>query len=113
MSYRKKNLSEVEDMAARLDLGAGSFVVEAASNDGYLLQHAVARGIRVLGVEPQQLRRLEDGLGVAVTGANFGAPGGLVSGPIVDLPEPREAGKGAGGLAGEIACTAEIAAWMV
>ncbi|GAA5110918.1 class I SAM-dependent methyltransferase [Pseudonocardia adelaidensis] len=42
----------VEDMAARLELGAGSFVVEAASNDGYLLQHAVARGIRVLGVEP-------------------------------------------------------------
>ncbi|TWF78981.1 methyltransferase family protein [Pseudonocardia hierapolitana] len=42
----------VDDMAARLGLGAGSFVVEAASNDGYLLQHAVARGIRVLGVEP-------------------------------------------------------------
>jgi hypothetical protein len=39
----------VEDMAARLDLGAGSFVVEAASNDGHLLQHAVARWIRVLG----------------------------------------------------------------
>ncbi|GAA0924057.1 class I SAM-dependent methyltransferase [Pseudonocardia zijingensis] len=42
----------VEDMSARLDLGPGSFVVEAASNDGYLLQHAVVRGIRVLGVEP-------------------------------------------------------------
>lgn len=42
----------VDDMAARLGLGAASFVVEAASNDGYLLQHARARGIRVLGVEP-------------------------------------------------------------
>ncbi|ROO82727.1 methyltransferase family protein [Actinocorallia herbida] len=28
------------------------FVVEVASNDGYLLQHAVARGVRCLGVEP-------------------------------------------------------------
>jgi len=30
----------------------GSFVVEVASNDGYLLQHTVARGIRSLGIEP-------------------------------------------------------------
>ena len=29
-----------------------SFVVEVASNDGYLLQHVVARGIRSLGIEP-------------------------------------------------------------
>lgn len=36
----------------RLGLGTGSFVVEVASNDGYLLQHAVARGIRSLGIEP-------------------------------------------------------------
>ena len=34
------------------DLGAGSLVVEVASNDGYLLQHVVARGIPVLGIEP-------------------------------------------------------------
>ena len=33
-------------------LGPDSFVVEVASNDGYLLQHVVARGIRCLGVEP-------------------------------------------------------------
>jgi SAM-dependent methyltransferase len=42
----------VERAADRLGLGAGSFVVEVASNDGYLLQHAVARGIRALGIEP-------------------------------------------------------------
>ncbi|MFE6859763.1 class I SAM-dependent methyltransferase [Nocardia sp. NPDC057668] len=36
----------------RLDLGPESFVVEVASNDGYLLQHAVARGLRCLGIEP-------------------------------------------------------------
>lgn len=29
-----------------------SFVVEVASNDGYLLQHVVARDIRALGIEP-------------------------------------------------------------
>ena len=42
----------VEDAVDRLSLGAGSFVVEVASNDGYLLQHVVERGIRALGVEP-------------------------------------------------------------
>ena len=42
----------VDDAAARLGLGADSFVVEVASNDGYLLQHVVARGIRCLGIEP-------------------------------------------------------------
>jgi hypothetical protein len=36
----------------RLELDASSLVVEVASNDGYLLQHFVARGIPVLGVEP-------------------------------------------------------------
>ncbi|HXG03313.1 MAG TPA: class I SAM-dependent methyltransferase [Candidatus Binatia bacterium] len=37
---------------ARFGLGADSRVVEIASNDGYLLQHFVARGIPVLGIEP-------------------------------------------------------------
>ncbi len=41
------------DMAiSRFGLGATSQVVEIASNDGYLLQHFIARGIPVLGVEP-------------------------------------------------------------
>jgi 2-polyprenyl-3-methyl-5-hydroxy-6-metoxy-1,4-benzoquinol methylase len=42
----------VEEMTSRLGLGADSLVVEVASNDGYLLQHAVARGIPVVGIEP-------------------------------------------------------------
>jgi SAM-dependent methyltransferase len=41
-----------ELMIGRFGLGPGSRVVEIASNDGYLLQHFVARGVPVLGVEP-------------------------------------------------------------
>jgi SAM-dependent methyltransferase len=33
-------------------LGPDSLVVEVASNDGYLLQHYVARGVPVLGIDP-------------------------------------------------------------
>jgi SAM-dependent methyltransferase len=42
----------LDDATERLGLGPESFVVEVASNDGYLLQHAVARGIPCLGIEP-------------------------------------------------------------
>ena len=41
-----------QTMTDRLGLGAGSRVVEVGSNDGYLLQHFVERGVGVLGVEP-------------------------------------------------------------
>ncbi len=41
-----------ESMIERYGFGADSLVVEAASNDGYLLQHFVAAGVPVLGVEP-------------------------------------------------------------
>ncbi len=41
-----------EDMIKRLHLGPRHHVVELASNDGYLLQHFVAKGVPVLGVEP-------------------------------------------------------------
>jgi SAM-dependent methyltransferase len=41
-----------EAMTDRLGLGPESLVVEVASNDGYLLQHFLAKDIPVLGVEP-------------------------------------------------------------
>ncbi len=42
----------VEGAVERFKLGAQSLVVEVASNDGYLLQHVVKRGVGALGVEP-------------------------------------------------------------
>lgn len=39
-------------MVSRFDLGPGSHVAEVASNDGYLLQWFLERGIPVTGVEP-------------------------------------------------------------
>lgn len=42
----------VEEAIRRQGLGPTSSVVEIASNDGYLLQHVVRRGIPALGVEP-------------------------------------------------------------
>jgi len=41
-----------QSMIERLGLSADSLVTEVASNDGYLLQHFLAEGIPVLGVEP-------------------------------------------------------------
>ncbi len=42
----------VEMMSERFGYGAGHKVIEVASNDGYLLQFFVERGVPVLGVEP-------------------------------------------------------------
>jgi 2-polyprenyl-3-methyl-5-hydroxy-6-metoxy-1,4-benzoquinol methylase len=39
-------------MIERFGIHTGSHVVEVASNDGYLLQYFVAKGIPVLGIEP-------------------------------------------------------------
>ena len=44
--------SYCEMIETRLGLGPDSLVVELASNDGYLLQHFLPRGIPVLGIEP-------------------------------------------------------------
>jgi len=41
-----------ELMCTRFGINCNSRVVEIASNDGYLLQHFVAKGVPVLGVEP-------------------------------------------------------------
>lgn len=42
----------VHTIARQLNLTSRSFVVELASNDGYLLQHFLPLGVPVLGVEP-------------------------------------------------------------
>jgi SAM-dependent methyltransferase len=44
----------VLNLIARRGLGAGSFVVELASNDGYLLRNYLERGIPVLGIDPAE-----------------------------------------------------------
>ena len=42
----------VDQVTERFGLHAGSHVVEVASNDGYLLQYFVQKGIPALGIEP-------------------------------------------------------------
>jgi len=42
----------VEQISQRLALGRNSFVVELASNDGYLLQYVMQKGIPCLGIDP-------------------------------------------------------------
>jgi hypothetical protein len=42
----------VDNLIATRGLGASSFAVEVASNDGYLLRNFVAAGIRTLGIDP-------------------------------------------------------------
>ncbi len=54
------------DMTARFGLNKKSFVVEVASNDGYLLQYFVEQDIPVLGIEPA--------LNVAKTAVAKGVP---------------------------------------
>jgi len=55
-SYSDSWLKHAENycnkMVKKLDLNAKSLVIEAASNDGYLLQYFVRRNIPVLGIEP-------------------------------------------------------------
>jgi SAM-dependent methyltransferase len=55
-SYATSWVKHAEDYTTatieRLGLGPSSLVVELASNDGYLLQHFVRRGIPSLGIEP-------------------------------------------------------------
>jgi C-methyltransferase C-terminal domain/Putative zinc binding domain/Methyltransferase domain len=51
-SWLQHASSYVDQMVARFGYNDRSFVVELASNDGYLLQYFVRQGIPCLGVEP-------------------------------------------------------------
>jgi SAM-dependent methyltransferase len=51
-SWLEHSRRYVEQMIERWSLDGSSHVVELASNDGYLLQYFVARGVSVLGIEP-------------------------------------------------------------
>jgi SAM-dependent methyltransferase len=51
-SWLKHCENYCDKMATRFGLGQKSFVVEVASNDGYLLQYFVRQGVPVLGIEP-------------------------------------------------------------
>jgi len=63
----------VEEMSRRFALGAKSLVVEIASNDGYLLQYFVQRGVPVLGIEPAgNCARAAEQKGVRTRVAFFG-----------------------------------------
>lgn len=60
-------------MIERFALNTSSKVVEIASNDGYLLRHFVAAGMKVLGVEPAaNVAKAAKELGVATEVAFFG-----------------------------------------
>jgi SAM-dependent methyltransferase len=48
----RHSAEHVEALVSRYQLGPLSFVVEVASNDGYLLRNFVERGIHCLGIDP-------------------------------------------------------------
>jgi SAM-dependent methyltransferase len=51
-SWLKHSENYCSQMITRFGLNGQSFVVEVASNDGYLLQYFVQRNVPVLGIEP-------------------------------------------------------------
>jgi SAM-dependent methyltransferase len=62
-----------DQMIARFDLGPASRVIELASNDGYLLQYFVERGVPCLGIEPAaNVARVAVDKGVPTRVAFFG-----------------------------------------
>lgn len=61
------------EMTGRLDLGPKSFVVEVASNDGYLLRNFVQAKIPCLGVEPAaNIAQVAQAAGIPTEMAFFG-----------------------------------------
>ncbi len=62
-----------DSMIDRLKLGHDSFIVEIASNDGYLLQHFKSRQIPCLGVEPaMNVAKVAEERGIKTVAKFFG-----------------------------------------
>ena len=51
-SLMKHFADSAKDIIETRGLDSSSFVIEAASNDGYMLKHFVERGVPVLGIDP-------------------------------------------------------------
>jgi SAM-dependent methyltransferase len=76
-SYSDTMLAHAQAIATRLTreraLGGHSLVIEAASNDGYLLQFFKAAGVPVLGVEPAlNVARVAEAKGIPTVAEFFG-----------------------------------------
>jgi len=64
----------VEEISKKLNLTKNSFVVEVASNDGYLLRNFIAKGIPCLGIEPtKSTADASEKLGIKVLRKFFGS----------------------------------------
>jgi SAM-dependent methyltransferase len=78
-----------EEIIKRLGLSKDSFVIEVASNDGYLLKNFVAAGIPCLGVEPtDSTADAAEKIGIQVLREFFGVATGTAlakSGKCADL----------------------------
>jgi SAM-dependent methyltransferase len=73
-SWLRHSRDYVGAMIGRLHLDTRSRVIELGSNDGYLLQYFVERGVPVLGVDPaQNLASVARRRGVPTLEAFFGA----------------------------------------
>jgi len=70
LAHAKRFVTVISD---RLHLDAMSFVIEVASNDGYLLKNFVAAGIPCLGIEPtESTAAAAEALGIPVRRQFFG-----------------------------------------
>jgi SAM-dependent methyltransferase len=73
-SWLRHARAYVTHMQAEYDIGPHDFVVEVASNDGYLLQYFADEGVPVLGVEPaRNVAQAAVDKGIPTVPAFFGA----------------------------------------